>query len=82
MEEKSTALICQEMQTDPYLSLTYNKSIKVQTDLSFVDKKFDKVFSTKQKVEEYIRETQLKSELLQLEDIAVDQMDTSLDQEI
>jgi len=38
------------------LSLTYNKSVKCQTDLDFMDSKFDKVFSTKKQVEDYLRE--------------------------
>ena len=38
------------------LSLTYNKSVKCQTDLDFVDRKYDKVFATKKQVEEYVRE--------------------------
>lgn len=38
------------------MTLTNKKSVKIQTDIDLVDKKFDRVFSDKVKIEEYIRE--------------------------
>ncbi|KAL4510014.1 hypothetical protein ABPG72_010207 [Tetrahymena utriculariae] len=78
-EEKTNALVCQECQTDPLMTLTYAKSIKVQTDLDLIDKKYDKVFANKQKVDDYIREQQIKADLLALEEQY--ENDTSMDQE-
>ncbi|KAL4466832.1 hypothetical protein ABPG74_010429 [Tetrahymena malaccensis] len=67
-EEKTNALVCQECQTDPMMTLTYTKSVKVQTDLDLMDKKYDKVFANKQKVDDFIREQQIKADLLALEE--------------
>ncbi|EAR96842.2 EF hand protein (macronuclear) [Tetrahymena thermophila SB210] len=67
-EEKTNALVCQECQTDPMMTLTYTKSIKVQTDLDLMDKKYDKVFASKQKVDDFVREQQIKADLLALEE--------------